>query len=83
MKDSAYLLSQKDLALLGNKELPCAHAHSSLSYVSLIFASVNEQHGDLVMSNIGKAITNTIYGSLAFFIIGVGVGIAQAAFLGL
>ncbi len=83
MKEIAYFISQDELELIEYNERPCALAHSPLSYASLFFASANEQHGELFMNDIGKAITHTIYGSLAFFIFGVGAGIAQAAFLGL
>lgn len=83
MKEIAYFLTHDDLEFIENHERPCALAHSPLSYAALLFASANEQHGEVIMGDIGKAVTHTIYGSLAFFIFGVGAGIAQAALLGL
>ena len=83
MKEIAYFIGQDELELIEYNERPSCASAPSLSYTSLFFASANEQHGELFMSDIGKAITHTIYGSLAFFIFGVGAGIAQAAFLGL
>ena len=83
MKEIAYFIDDNGLGFADRSASPCAPAHSPLSYASLFCASANEQQGELIMSDLGKAITHTIYGSLAFFIIGVGAGIAQAAFLGL
>lgn len=83
MKDIASLMTHDELEFIENNERPCALAHSPLSYAALLFATANEQHGELIMSDIGTAITRTIYGLIAFFIFGVGAGIAQAALLGL